>query len=591
MAMRPAVDLPQRIRNAKAGYQPLDAEQLALARQEVERAMGALERALHEHPKAQQWKQFLLWDVLEGELAAGREPDPARLRNVRQQFVTDHPGFELAPFTDLRAALGEYAVALEDAANPNARHDFETHLDALAAAVEACRTEPRQSLRAEIARHLGWLQQHRQASDVVDATRQAFSHPNVLARLPQPVAARWLSEEIKSSGPVRDVVLGSQIRGTEQTVGAVAPVLVPDERRAVVQMELTATSRARTVGVNGPVRVYQNNDVTLQGRKQIVLDRDGIRTLPAQSTANVASQLTGIDTVLQRPLVECLVLRQACRRVNRQQDQADCIAEGRQRQRLNEQLDRDVDARIAEASARLNDKFFHPLTRYDIPPRSFRAETSHTELHVSLEVAAADQLGAADEPPVVGNDPDTALIHVHASAIENYAAATVAGKTYTAQQLSDMLGNYAGNANRSNGRDAVDDVSVTLDYEKPITLRSESGSLVLTVHGRRYISRKRAYPPMNITVRYRLAVSDGTVRMTLEGDPEIVPPRFADSETKRLSGREATLRRMLLAQLDRQLPKTIALNQLADPARNTAAVSATIAKLVAENNWLTVVFR
>ena len=320
--------------------------------------------------------------------------------------------------------------------------------------------------------------------------------------------------------------------------------------------------------------VYQNNDVTLHGRKQIVLDRDGIRTLPAQSTANVASQLTGIDTVYQRPLVECLVRRQACRRVNRQQDQADCIAEGRQRQRLNERLDRDVDAQITEASARLNDKFFHPLTRYDIPPRTFRAETSQTELHVSLEVAAPDQLGAADEPPVVETDPDTALMHVHASAVENYAAATVAGKTYTAQQLSDMLSDYAGNANRSNGRDAADDVSVTLDPDKPVTLGIEAGSLVLTVHGRRYISRKQAYPPMNITVRYRPEVSDGTVHMTLEGEPEIVPPRFADSETKRLSGRETTLRRMLLAQLDRQLPKEIALDQLADPARNPAAVSA-----------------
>jgi hypothetical protein len=582
-----SADLTQIVREAKAQFHPVGERDVAEARKSLEKSLVALERILGAPAVAQQWKDFLGWRTIEEQLAPGRSPDPEQLRRVRQRFVGDYAGLEMRRFTDVRTALGKYAQALEDAANPTLRRDFELHLDALADAVQSYLAAPDRKLADRIAADLGWLECRSQADSAVAAVRRRLSHPNVLIYMPESMLAASFRRHIDETGPVQDVILGTQIYGTGRTTGSLSPALAPRDDQAAVRIEMTAVNVANTVGYNGPVQVYQHNRAELYGQKRIVLDRDGLRTLPAESSAAIESQVTGLEASCRCYLIRGMVRRKAYRRVYCQKAQADRIAEDHQRQRLNEQLDRDVDARLAESNAELKEKVFHPLARHDIVPRQLATRTHGNQLLVLAELATADQLGAANRPPPPTRGTDLVL-QVHESLAENYSAAALGGKTYTAEQLAALIERVTQESSDAGGRNANgENVTITLDDVKPVTLRIEAGTAALTLHGRQYVARNQGYPPMDVTVRYRLEQVDGGLRLTRADELKIVPPRFRGDGPHQLSLREATLRRLLENQLQRQLPPQLFYDGITLEGQLSALGKLNIVQSVAENGWLT----
>jgi hypothetical protein len=131
-------------------------------------------------------------------------------------------------------------------------------------------------------------------------------------------------------------------------------------------------------------------------------------------------------------------------------------------------------------------------------------------------------------------------------------------------------------------------VAITFPERRPLTLLVGEGTVAITLRGARYISGSRAYPPMNVTVRFRLErLRDGYLA-ELIGEPEIVPPRFADQDSpRRSSGREAALRRLLANRLERHVEKRIEADHLTLPQPIGDITALSVRQLCARNGWLT----
>ena len=580
-------ELPALIRGAKGRFRPMTQRRVDQARETLQQAADALKRRLDQQgANGEAWKQYLHWNILEEQSAEGTAPDPEKLRRVLRRFVGNHDGLEMPVFTEVRSALAAYAQSLDDQAAPNLQQEFETRLDALADAVAAQLAGPSREHCEQIAENLGWLEARGQVEEAVSAVRQSLSRPNLFLRVSDDAIAAFIQKPVNETGPVSDVILDTKICGTGRTVGRLTVSLLPNDERGVAELEMVATNRSETVGYNGPVRIFQNNQARLHGRKRVIIDGAGFRALPAESTVETSSRLTGLATNLRLPLLDRVVRRMACRKYQQQKELASRIAEERQRLRLNRQLDRQLEAELERANAELAKRFFHPLERFDASPRQLKTRTRRNQLLLSLQQATVYQLGASDDPPPLVDDTDLAF-QLHESAFNGFAAQALAGKTLTHSEVTGLVQELVGGPDETEKGSRADDVAITLAEVKPVTLRIDDGEVELTVRGQRFVARKRSHPPMNVTVRYRVEHAGGGARLTRSGELEIVPPRFAAEGRGRFSGREIAIRRLLRNRLGRDLDKEFVAESIRLEGELSALGRMSVVQLTADDGWLT----
>jgi len=583
-AVPPASRLAAAVRAAEAEFQPVTPERVDAARQTLRQAVDSLRSHLEQSgANGEAWKRFLHWGDLERQLSGAAQPDPEELRQVRQCFVGNHAGLERPVLVAVREALGQYAQLLEDARQPDLEQQFGTHLAALAGAVEAWTAAPSQETRTTVASHLGWLERRGQAPSAAEAVRRAISHPNLMLHVSEKVLVSVIGAPVDEVGPVADVILGTQVCGTGRTIGQITGSVVPNDPCAVFEIRMIATNYADTVGINGPVRVFQENRTELFGWKRVVIDREGLRPLPAESAASVSNCLKGLDTTASSRLVDRAIRRRATRKMSEQGDLADRIAEDHQRQNLKDRLDREVDARLAKENADLHDELLDPMVRCDVFARQFDTRSHGKMLTATLQFAAAGQLGAAGAAPGLSAEPDLGF-QIHQSALENLLAGTWAGKTVAADELAGLMRRNRDPSAQKSSRGS-DDVLITLAQEKPFDVRIQGGIVALTVHGQRYVNGSQSYPPMDVTVEYRVERHDGGLRATLVGDLKIEPPRLANGQPGRLSFREVGLRKLLRTRLERDLDREIVYERLTFEGRFRNLGEFHFMEVVADNGW------
>ncbi len=245
--------------------------------------------------------------------------------------------------------------------------------------------------------------------------------PNVIyVRLSQPFLNRYVSRRIFKQGPVSDNILGTPISGTSNTTGTTRLVLVPDTQRARVDLHLTGTADAQTIGSHDPVWIYTSSRTEFSSRKQVSIEEGQIRQSPAQTQARCRSTTTNITTDLG-PLLSRIVLRAAWQQVNDARAEADSIAASHTARRVDRELDQavsDAAGRIHAAVAYLDQALEHRQVKR---PRVLASTTSdYLQLILLRDDADASDLAQFVPPPTeAGPHPDIEVA-VHSTVV--YAA-------------------------------------------------------------------------------------------------------------------------------------------------------------------------
>jgi hypothetical protein len=162
---------------------------------------------------------------------------------------------------------------------------YEARIDALAEDVEKHLANPDDADLHRAGLVLGELAATSQAPQVIQAVRDRLSHPNLLIEVSRRVVAAGIDDPVNDVGPLTDVILGTRIRGTVQTVGYVNAELGNTNRYAAIDILMQGTAYSRTVGYNGPAIIHASGTTGLAGRKRLILDENGLRAFPAASNA------------------------------------------------------------------------------------------------------------------------------------------------------------------------------------------------------------------------------------------------------------------------------------------------------------------
>ena len=294
----------------------------------------------------------------------------------------------------------------------------------------------------------------------------------------------------------------------------------PASDRAVVDLVLDATNHSRTRGTQGPVTVHTLGTTTIDARKRIFIDEQGVTSAPVEAQASVATKTAGIG--VNKKFGQRIIRKVASRKIAEMQPQARAISQQRAEGRIRSQFEAQTADAISQAASDYQTKFRRRLLERGWYPEMLHLNTDDRRLFVTARKSLADQLAAFSAPPAV--DPAAVLAaRMHESFFNNLAEQELAGRTLTKERLEAEL-EKAGRPMPDSLESEQDQPpwSITFAKRRPVELKVGDGTVRLTVRGSGYTSGDREFDAMDVWATYRIEPAAGRIRLFRDGDVQIL---------------------------------------------------------------------
>jgi hypothetical protein len=516
-------ELPQAAMEARKNFAPVRDEDLKQARAELVSALERLNNFLAggSPQNAENWRQYLQSDELQKQLEAKPGPDWQALLPIVEQYYTNEDGLELPYFLAVREALSRYADRLAFQATPDAKPYFEQHLAELAKRLQAYHQKANADDAIAIGQELGWLDKYGQARDVVAAVRRHYWRPNLFVQLSEQMLKTGMETEVDETAPVHEVVLGTTMIGEAHMQGRVSVDLIPCDTHAAFDVVLKGTTKATNAGYHGQVTVYSDSVMTVEGRKRVLADGNGVNAGPARVQCQTSSTINDIAANLN------LIRNIAWNRAESLKPEAERVASERAARKIEAKMDEQAAEMLGRADAMLAEKFRNPLVRRGGYPKSLQVRTTEDRLYITGLQTGDDQLAAPNDPPALTDDHDIA-VRVHESLVGNMSQAFWGGVTLTNERLQEIIENLTGGEETAQELSFTEAMveeeepepwSITFAQERPIDARFDAQGFQIWIRGTRFTHRdqevKRA---LIISAKYSLAKGPHGVKLNRQGD-------------------------------------------------------------------------
>ena len=195
--------------------------------------------------------------------------------------------------------------------------------------------------------------------------------------------------------------------------------MVPDPQRWNFALQAKGDVDAETASSRGPATFYSESHSRYTAHKSLVVDRQGVRTAPADVGADTDVALQGLETKLDAiPVLNWIVRSVALRQHDRHYDEARGMATARLEEMAGERIDEEVHRQLANAEQEFQQKWLAPLRSLKLKPQALDMQTTSEQLLVRYRLAGDAQLAAHTPRPV---PPAGSLldVQIHETALNN----------------------------------------------------------------------------------------------------------------------------------------------------------------------------
>jgi len=575
-------ELPQAALEAKGQFHPTSDQDVAEAKKNLTDAVAHLDAYLAKGGKqnADKWKKYLRWGEVDEQLQAEDAPDWKVLQSVALKYYENVKGMEKPNFVAVRVALRKYADVVLLSTNPKGEEFYERYLDELAPRLKAYNERPNIEDAIAIGKTVGWLERFGQAEDLVAAIRQHHSHANLFVQVSERMMKTGFATDIDKEVKVREVILGTSIRGDAHMKGQATVDLVPNTQGASLEIVLNGTTTSDNVGYNGPVTIYSSGITTVAAKKRMVVDATGITVYPARAACRTKSRITSISG-------SAIAQNVAWSRVRQNKGRAEAIASSRAARRAEQEMDDEVGHLLSQGADLFANKFRNPLIRRDAFPQILRFTTTDDFMHVVGLRAGADQLASPDAPPALTADHDVAL-RLHESFAGNLSQAALGGVTLTDERLVDLVEQLTGSVPEEMAITEEDDPwSITFASERPIDTRFDDQHVTISIRGKRFTRGDQELKKrLVISATYKLERTAQGTKMTRQGDVQI---EFVGST--RLSASQVAMKTFMKKRFEDMFKTEIVSDGIELPGKFQQAGKLAIEQLHCDDGWLALGWR
>lgn len=572
------------VRRSSGAFRATSAQDVAQARAEAIGKWQALGQIFDRSgANGQAWKEYLLWDRLTAALSDNATTNADELAKLLDRFHRHYAGLEHPAIMQLRDALHRYQHRLLAVKNKGLRDEFAQRMAELEQLVQSLHTAPHSETLQRIAVQLRWLRDHEQVPETVQVVRNLASAANIRVVASQSLIGRATYEPIDRVDPLTDVVLGTTVHGTSHLVGTMQAYPAASSQDVLLQARLQGDADTAGRGYNGPVRANVIGRALVEAAGEITFGPEGFRVGQTEAHVSATGRPTCMWTTCKSRIANGLITCVAKRRAARTQELGDCIASRHAEQRMEQQLDDELNDRVGKLQQSYLSEFRNPLLRHDTFPRVFQASSQADNAQVVMLLASSVQTGALTAAPESNID---AALHaqVHETAANNMAATMLAGRTISEVELRDFVSDMFGKPAEQTQVAKRDLLEIVFSDALPLSFLFDDSVITIKIRGDRFIRYRTRYPAMNMIVRYAVEQSGDAVTARRAGEPEVVPKDFEVTGPRPLSAREIGTRRLIIAMLERELAASYQLGKIALPDQFRGEL--TVTRLVANDGWL-----
>lgn len=573
------------VAQARQEIEPIRAGDVAAAKQRLIASVDRLQNRLdRDKQQGDNWRKYLRLNDLVGELRKPGGPALEVLEAVHAKFAAGHEGLKLACFAQVRHALRQFIVrsrALDDA---SLAEKLSQTLDELPGLIQAYRETHDPAVAGRIQAVLEWLDLMDRGKQVEAAVMQQFGQSNLFVEVSADFLAKGFTVPVDTTEPVREIILGTDVRGTGHIVGERTLRLLPASDRAELAIVVTGSIKADTIGYNGPARIYSQGDTPFTARKVVRVSAEGIEIFAADADARTRTKIKDVDVACRSRCVENI----AWKRTFKQKPLAEMEASRRAELRLNRRIDGEAGERLAELRKAFDERFRRPLLDRDLFPEVLDFRTDEETLHVEARRGGHFAPAAEGRPPASpGGD---IAVRLHQTFFNNMAEGALAGLFLREERLREIITNLLGKLPPELEAEDAEPWAVRFPAARPITVQFDDGRAVVQFRGEAYEKGDRTYTGMDVTAAYRVERRGGDFVLVREGEVTAFPPNF-DPQKDRLSVRQQTLRRLLERRFGKIFRPEIALEPIPLEGNWAAAGPLTVASIQMDDGWLAISLR
>jgi len=451
-------------------------------REAIQQMLVTISADVAETVDATRWRQFLLLSELE---EANLSADEAARRLVAQRFLSRLDWYGLTQpqqawiqrdsIAQLAAAVRRWAVSPVDYASLLGQLERQESDAIDLGGIDVARAT--QSLR---------FASSQDAEAVAHALNTYYRNANIRIAVSAGLIERMVPAVDSRIQPVRQRILGSDVRGHSLIDSQVAVRLIPSPTSWRLQLETMGNVQSQTSSRNGPVSIRNGSQAQFNSVTPLEITR--LSASAAGTAVDVQSQtrLRGVETDFDSiPLVSTLVREIALNRYQSLAPIAKQIQNNQVRASVSAEVDKQVGHQIDEASQKFTRHLLGPLGSLGLNPMVVDMQTTDERLTARYRIGGDWQLGAFTPRPRAPSN-SWLSIQMHQSVLNNtLETALPAGQSKSIQDLVNELSSrfaipdnvaIAGNAD-----DLPDDTVIHFAPTRPITVEIEDDLVWITL--------------------------------------------------------------------------------------------------------------
>jgi len=492
---------------------------------EIERFLTALRSEVQTTEDPEGWARFLMLEELT-EINLGDDVDARRI--AAQRFLSRLTWHRLSEVHDAwldRGTVRNLAISL--------RRWAATPLDyaALMAQIERQESDAIDLGAIDVAAAVQSLRfaESREANRIADSLNTHYRNANIRIAVTSELISRMIPEVDAKVQPVRDNILGADVRGTSVASSDLRLRLVPSPNTWKMVLENNGRVETGASSRQWPVVIRSDSDASFISSTPLEISPSGAvagtTSVDIRSTTRIRGVKTEFDSI---PVLNSLVRELAMNRYDSMAPLASRIQKDKIRSGVTSEVDTKVNEQIDAAAVSMSERLLGPLASLRLSPLIVDMQTSESRLSARYRVAGDWQLAAFTPRP---RAPQTSLmsVQVHQSAMNNTLETLLpSGEAKTVNDvIHDIRGLFGIQTPIAIGEDdeLAGDIAIQFASTRPITIEIEDDILWVTMRVVR-LSQSRGLDLRRFIVRagYRPIVEGMSAKLVREGHLRISGP-------------------------------------------------------------------
>lgn len=498
------------------------------SREQVEGFIQHVERDVAASEDPEGWQRYLLLEEL---AKANYSDDQTERRMAAQRFLSRLSWYGLTPTQQawikrdsveaLQWAVRRWAVAPVDYA-------------ALLGQLERQESDAIDLGAIDVARAVQSLRfaSSREAVELADAIDTYYRNANIRLAVTDTLINRLLPDVDTRIDPIRQRILGADVRGQSHVDSRVAVRLIPSPSTWQLQLETLGQVRAATASRSGPVSIHTGSRAEFVSTTPLEIGRLSVTAGGTAVSVDSQTRLRGVETDYDSvPLIGSLVREIALSRYQSLAPQAKQIQQGQIRSEVSSEIDERLNSQLNEASDRFTRHLVGPLGSLGLSPMVVDMQTTSQRLTARYRIGGDWQLAAFTPRPRAPSDSLLSL-QVHQSALNNTLETILpAGQAKSIEEITTHLKQLFALEQLGLPNDEDDEHELAADTQiqfaatRPVTIEIEDDLLWITLRVMR-LSREGGIDLRRFIVRaaYRCEVDGLSARLVRDGHLRISGP-------------------------------------------------------------------